>query len=52
MPKCRIHNISWRDDLERGEYFSCPECDRIREEEHEEDEDPSEEEDDDEDSED
>ncbi len=33
MPKCMIHRCSWRDDLERGEYFECPECERIREHE-------------------
>ncbi len=33
MGMCRIHKIRWRDDEERGEWFECPECERIREEE-------------------
>ena len=38
MPKCRIHGISWRDDEERCESFSCPLCDRERDDDEDQEE--------------
>jgi hypothetical protein len=28
-----IHNVRWRDDYERGEWFECPQCEYNRERE-------------------